>query len=658
MNPIKARLVFLAALSLTANLAGGQGLPVTRVVLFTSGVGFFEHSGTVTGDAEVALTFTQEQVNDLLKSMILRDPLGSVGVVDYPSQDPLERSLSSFALDLGGPGGLAALLPQLRGAQLTLSTPSEITGRLVGLDVRPLSEGSGSETWLTLAATDGLRVFPLSSVMGIRILDPRLEQELGQALELLSGSRDARKKTLVAHFSGKGTRPVSIGYISDAPVWKTSYRLDLSGGKPFLQAWAMIENTGEADWNKVRLSLVSGRPVSFIQDLYTPLYVNRPVYQPEAEAGPAPRINQASGPALKMASAPAPAPAALSESRSEDESYADVIPELRTSGVSPEASGGQAGELFQFVLQTPLSLARHKSALIPLAATEVTARQVSLYNADTDPLHPQNAVWITNSTGIRLPAGPVTVYDGGIYAGDALTDSLLEKDRRLWTYATDLAVRTELSTSDEETTTKITVAKGILSYRRDLAWTTTYRFANTGNEAKTILIEHPVRNERMLVAPTAVEKTQDYHRFEVEAPAGGQAELVVKEGRTVVQTQGLAGWRSEQILALVQSTGPLSAQVKTALRTLAELKSRLDRTAQESSQVAQQKSDQENGQGRIRQNLDAVGRDSAQDQTYLKRLMDSEAQIDQLEQQLTAARQAQSAAQRELDNALKNLTVE
>ena len=636
-----------------------QELPVTKVVLFTSGVGFFQHSGTVSGDASVNLTFTEAQVNDVLKSLILRDPNGTVGVVGYPSQDPLEKSLSSFALDLGGPGGMAALLPQLRGASLTVSVPAEITGRLVGLDER--TDKDRTEPWLTLATDDGLKVFPLSAVSQLKVLDPKLEQELSQALTLLSSSHDARKKVVTAHFSGVGARAVSLSYVAEAPVWKTSYRLDLTGGKPFLQAWAIVENTGETDWTQVHLSLVSGRPVSFIQDLYTPLYVERPVYTPTVEAGPAPRVPQAA-----MAAPPAPTPMASKAMKSsaslEDyglEEDSAAAPDLRRSGVSAKATGASTGELFQFALQAPITLPRHQSALIPLAATDVSAQKVSLFNAEVDKLHPQNAVWITNTTGLRLPAGPVTVYDGGTYAGDSLTDTFLEKDRRLWTYASDLAVRADLSYADSQTLTKITVVRGVLQYKKDLTWTQTYRFANTGSEARTVLVEHPVQSDRSLVSPAdPTEKTPQWYRFSVSAPPGGQTELMVKESQTVVETQGLAGWGADQVTALISGNGPLSASAKTALKTLAELKRKVDRAAQAVAASTQQLNETTTGQGRLRENLDAVGRDSTEGQTFLKKLLDSESQIDTLTQTVAGARQALASAQRDLDDNLRALTVE
>lgn len=646
----------ISLLILAGGWASAQELPVARVVLFTSGVGYFEHRGPVTGDAQVALSFTEDQINDVLKSLIPRDPNGSVGVVAYPSQDPLERSLRSFALDLGGPGGLEALLPQLRGVSLTLSTPAEVTGRLVGLDKRTTQEKT--ETWLTLATEGGLKVLPLGSVTGVKILDPKIDKELAQALSLVASSRDTRQKTILAQFKGTGSRTVSLGYIAEAPVWKTSYRLDLTGGKPFLQAWAIVENTSETDWNQVRLSLVSGRPVSFTQDLYTPLYVERPVYVPETETGPAPRINRAgSGPVPAPSAAPMAMKAAPAMEAAVDALYGEAEPELRNSGFQAAASGAAAGELFQFTLQNPISLGRHRSALIPLAASEVEAQKVSLYNPSFGQ-HPQNAVWITNSTGLRLPAGPVTVYDGGMYAGDALTDSLVEKDRRLWTYATDLTVRARVDDSSHQTTTKVTVVKGVVNYRRELTWTTTYRFDNLGTEARSLLVEHPYRAERTLVSPQALEKTDEVWRFQAEASAGKPAAVTVKEARTVVETQGLSGWRSEQILALIQSSGPLSPAVKAALQKIADLKTQADRAVQAVGELEKRKSELENEQGRTRNNLAAVGRDTAQGQTYLKRLLDSENQIDATVQNLAAARKTLTEAQRALEDGIRSLSVE
>src|SRR5208282_104101 len=126
------------------------------------------------------------------------------------------------------------------------------------------------------------------------------------------------KKKLVLHFTGTGKRRVRIGYILEAPVWKTSYRLVLGDASShLLQGWALVENTSDTDWRNIALMLVSGRPITFTMDLYQPLYIQRPEVQLELYQSLLPKTNQMAmeeaapeGEALDEAASPAPAPAA------------------------------------------------------------------------------------------------------------------------------------------------------------------------------------------------------------------------------------------------------------------------------------------------------------------------------------------------------------
>ena len=97
-------------------------IPVTAVTLYSSGVGYFEHSGTVDGVATAELRFKTGQINDVLKSLILQDlDGGTIGTVVFPSQDPLEKTLGSFQVDLRGSPTLGQLLGQLRGAPVVVT---------------------------------------------------------------------------------------------------------------------------------------------------------------------------------------------------------------------------------------------------------------------------------------------------------------------------------------------------------------------------------------------------------------------------------------------------------------------------------------------------------------------------------------------------------
>src|SRR5689334_14593037 len=77
-----------------------EQLPIRQIVLFNSGVGYFQREGEVEGDTRVQLSFPTYDINDLLKSLVLQDSRGQIGTVNYDSSDPIDKILRSFALDL------------------------------------------------------------------------------------------------------------------------------------------------------------------------------------------------------------------------------------------------------------------------------------------------------------------------------------------------------------------------------------------------------------------------------------------------------------------------------------------------------------------------------------------------------------------------------
>src|SRR5262245_3767152 len=280
---------------------GGEGgapaaaLPVTRVVLFSSGVGYFQREGSVAGDARVDLTFPEADVNDLLKSLVLQDLGGGrISAVSYDSRDPVERTLASYSVNLTGQPSVSNLLMQARGERVEVvlqqgaaAQPGTLSGHVVGVESQKVPGGKDGPVeveQLNLSCADGLRSVRLADVQRLRFLSPTLEGELRRALETLALSHDAQKKAVSLSFSGEGERKVRVGYVVEAPVWKTSYRLvlDKDGkARPFLQGWAVVENPTDEDWANVGMALISGRPISFKMDLYTPLYVPRPTVEPE-----------------------------------------------------------------------------------------------------------------------------------------------------------------------------------------------------------------------------------------------------------------------------------------------------------------------------------------------------------------------------------------
>jgi hypothetical protein len=412
-------------------------LPIHDVTLFTSGVAYVERSGPIEGSTTLTLAFPVETVPDILKSLVLLDDGGGrIQPVTYAARTPVTKALQAFTVDLGPNVTLGDLLTRLRGSRVEVAAPTPITGSILSVETRTqtIKERTEAITLLNLLTDSGIRSVNLADVTNLRLLDERLDRELREALALLASQQDSQRRQVALHFAGAGRRNVRVDYLTEAPVWKMSYRLVLDEKKaPYLQGWAIVENPTEEDWNGVRLALVSGRPISFIQDLYQPLYLPRPVVAPEVIGSPYPQLHGADlakeelpvgmaigglgAPASNAAAAPAGAATAYGFGGGRSAMAKDTLQnreearralsaeDLRRAGAAPEAAGAARGELFEYRIDQPLSLPRQRSAMIPVVAQAIGGEKLSIYNPDVDPRYPLNAVRLKNSTGLHLLGG-------------------------------------------------------------------------------------------------------------------------------------------------------------------------------------------------------------------------------------------------------------
>jgi carboxypeptidase family protein len=270
-----------------ANPAAAK-LPVRRVVLYKNGVGYFEHLGRVRGSQDVHVDFTSAQLNDVLKSLTVLDLSGGrITGVDYNSEAPLARRLATLRLALGERPTTAEFLGALRGAKLEVRSGNgpQLTGKLLSVE-RKTRTGAGPgwtvETDEISLITDGgeVRSVDLNSATTVRIAEKDLQVEVGRYLGLIASSRDQDVRRMTISTTGVGERNLYVSYISEVPIWKTTYRIVLpskADKKPLLQGWAIVDNTVGEDWDGVELSLVAGAPHSFIQQLSEPFYGRRPV---------------------------------------------------------------------------------------------------------------------------------------------------------------------------------------------------------------------------------------------------------------------------------------------------------------------------------------------------------------------------------------------
>lgn len=660
-------------------------LPVTKAVLFSSGVGYFEHTGTVEGDAAVRLMFKTEQINDVLKSMVVMDSDGgTVTSASYAANEPVERALRSFGIDISGEPTLAELLKQLRGAEVTVDA---ITGKILSVEAEEKVVGTPptkiTEHVLRLVTEKGIQAVKLSATTSLTFNDKKLQGELNDALTLLVGSRDTDRKPVDLRFVGKGKRRVRIGYLVESPVWKTSYRLDLTPEKPLLQGWAIVENTSDNDWKNVTLSLVSGRPISFIQDLYTPLYVDRPIVETELYASLKPRLyeeglegrgelkklaeaNRAVDGLARQRGAAAPmAPPAKPGLAYAAEKAADARGLGRAderfemgSGVQAMAAGGSVGELFQFTIQYPVNLQRRRSAMLPIVNQPVKAEKISIYNQSQHATIPLNGVYLTNDTGSKLLAGPITVFDGGVYAGDARIGHLAPNDKRLVSYAMDLAVTVDPSSSSTNHITSARLVRGVLYVNRTTTFSQTYKVKNKAEVKRALIIEHPFINGRTLVAPkTFEEKTPQYYRFRVPTEGATAGEFVVQEEQPGTQQIAIIGSSPNSYLSYI-SEAAISKEIKAALQKAAAMQQELSQLEAQLSQLRAQKALIENGQDRLRKNIETAGRDTTLGKRYLTKLAEEEDQIETLVKQIDETQKRAEAKRKELGDYVNSLDLQ
>jgi hypothetical protein len=654
-------------------------LPVTRAVLFSSGVGYFEHVGAVRGDSVVRLRFKEAQINDVLKSMVLTDLAGTVSSVTYPSQDPLERALRSFAIDISGNPSLAELLMQVRGARVSIAAPEAITGTILGIETQQFPSSDGpprTEAVLTLVTTDGIRSIPMRSIQRLELTDARLRDELNRALGLLAESFDTERKPVDIRFEGQGERDVRIGYLVETPVWKTSYRLDLSGEEPLLQGWAIVENTSDHDWEQVNLRLVSGRPISFIQDLYTPLYLPRPVVEPELYASLTPQMydKAVSGremeqlaredrrPMAPAASAPARRSVASDDARYRAEADAMSFPwQAGVSlgeGVASLSEAGALGDLFEFNIRHPVDMPRRQSAMLPIVNEPITAERVSIYNRSVLSRHPLNGVMLTNDTDLKLMGGPVTVFDSGAYAGDAQLGHIGPGEDTLLSFAVDLSVLADATGSSDQRITSVKVVRGVMHVTHRRVYEQTYVFENNGQSDRLIMVEHPIVSGRNLVEPSDYdEKTENVYRFRVPVDAGVKGEFVVREQQPVVEQISILN-SSEDVLKWYVTSSHVSGDVREALERAMDMRQEIAQIQTRRNDATSELNSIKQGQSRLRENLASVGAESALGQRYLTRLAEEEDRIEVLEEQIRALTGELYTAQNRLSDFLDALTIE
>jgi len=467
--------------------------------------------------------------------------------------------------------------------------------------------------------------------------------------------------------------------------------------KPYLQGWAVVENPTDEDWREVRMALISGRPISFQMDLYTPLYVSRPTVVPElfqslrpvaysgsmqeSERLMAETRQKASrrqvteqfmyerAAAAMPGSTPAPSMPGMAGGfggggMGGNGAFSDGLKrDLKSrmelgNSVSTAASAAKLGDFFQYAIDKPVNLPRQKSALLPIVGKDVQASRVSIYNERTQAKFPLLGLRFKNTSGLHLMQGPITVFEGSTYAGDARILDLQPNEERLVSYAIDLGTEVNpVPSFDNGRVLSVKAVKGIVQTTTKNRQIKTYQVKNRNDSERTVLVEHPVNNAFHLTGDKPKETASDVYRFEVKVPAGGTKSQVVTEEQEVSTNYSLTNSGDEQIRWFLSQ--PVASQkVKDGLQKAMDLRWATEKTRREIAELQRQLKTITQDQTRLRANLREMPSTAQAYKRYLEKFDKQETQIEKYQADIKKLQAEEHTQQKAFDDFLVGFTAE
>ncbi len=762
----------------------GNQLPIQRVVLYKNGVGYFEHAGRVQGNQDVTISFTSGQLNDVLKSLTVLDLNGGrISGVGYGSSAPINRQIGDLRLPINDKSTLPEILGALRGAKVEVHSGAiVVTGRLLSVErkFRTANNTTAQVDELSLITESGdLRSVELTPAVTIRLVDKGLAGKMDRLLDLAALSREPDVRRMVISTEGSGERSLFVSYISEVPVWKTTYRIVLgSKSGPLLQGWAIVDNTVGEDWNNVQLSLVAGAPQSFIQNLSQPYYSRRPVVPLPESANIAPQtfestltpgggrlagmvvdpsgagvpnvtvkafdannnlvgqtntdsagnydlqslpegairlqaespgfrtsaindvvasrtgsarrdISLGIGSTAETVTVTGSAPIVQTETASVGSgsrnlgsgagmgtgSYggfykkvppppppasAAFLPPTARARMEAAAMAQALGDLFEYKLKQPITIQKNRSALVPIVQSPIGAEKVSVWNEQAGLPRPQRALWLTNSSGLTLDGGSFSVLEDETFAGEGVMDPIRPAEKRLVSYAVDLAVNASSKLANEQQrVTHVRVSRGLMTHTSETREKKTYTFRNEDTDARTIVVEHPVRPGYELRGDARPdETTAAWMRFRLHLAPKETNSLVVEEARPIYASYQLTNINNE-LLALFVQQKSIDKTVEDALRRILAQKNAVAELDAQKNIRDHEMEEIFDDQQRLRENMKALkgtAEEKALTQRYTQQLNEQENRLDTLKKESAKIEAQQQDAQAALDKMIEEVT--
>ena len=649
-------------------------LPIRRVILYSNGVAYIERRGIVSGNAEVNLSFKQSQVDDVLKSMVVLDlGQGKIGAVSYNSSAPISSRMAEIPFSVspvsGDGGGISSVLSQLQGAKVFVaSTKGSTTGSILTIERKTIKTDKETQitSVLVIASESGeISSFDLADVKSVKLIEDGTRKDINEFANATASARRLDAKTITVTSQGSGQREMVVSYTIAAPIWKTTYRVVLDAeGKPFFQGWAIVDNVSEEDWEGVQMSLVSGSPISFIQNLQKPFYRYRPIiptpqdlqlqpqiYEPQSGNGSGSGSGRGAGndsvgsniSSRQIQNLPINGrsfqsqllmtPGAQSNFAVDGASASETVDvvdsaestNFRTgtlgtrisdaiissnSGVAAAATGAEIGDLFEYRIEQPVTVNRNRSALIPIVQTKMDGERVAVYNESVRTDRPFSGVLLKNTTNLTLESGSLTVLDGNAYAGEALMERLKPKEQRLVSFALDLGTNVVVrNEGNREPAKLIKAVNGVLQVHYFQGEQKTYEITNQTDRKKTVYIEYPIRSgwELSEDSPKPDYTTQRYYRFRIELGAFEDKKLRIAVRQPLMDTYQLTNLQKTD-LALFVNRKYIDETTRARLEKIIDIRSQIAEVDRKLATFNDEVEKIEADQKRLRENIEALAK--------------------------------------------------
>ena len=450
-------LLILAA----APASNPSDLPLKKVVLYENGLGYFERRGNVPPATTITIPLEANQLDDALKSLVV---MSSKFVESVGFEPPVAASAAEEIVGVGNenpPSTVAELVRVLKGADVSVTTHDgkERKGRIFDVveeEQHLAKDQTVMEPMLVLAGEAGLQRVAVKDVTAVRPLDARVRNAWERATIARSkfGNRDAM--TIQGPREGG---EISVGYTTEAPVWKVTYRMVMDSKRARMQGFALVHNDSDDGWKNVDITLASGKPNSFVVPMAGPRYSHRELVNVDDGLEVAPQLisqetrEHLRGPAVTGFSGLGTRGSGSGGGGSVG--YGSGSGSLHGGGgrgvgiasidgvgtenlsTNPAAAVSEAGDLWLYKVLTPVSIPARRSALVPFVDSTMNAERVAVVNRGGEV---QTGVRLTNSTPNTLEAGTMSLFVDGAFDGETNIDRIKPSEVRVIVHGVDMDV--------------------------------------------------------------------------------------------------------------------------------------------------------------------------------------------------------------------------